>query len=228
MSRMRGSGGDRAVASSRKIGKVTAKSKTQAEAGVLPVSQVKGDSKRRDTVRKISRPTVLSAITIDAFRPLGLEALSLPALVEELGVQVARTVSGDLDRPVAMLTAQAHTLDAIFNRLAMRAASNMAEHPPATETYLKLALRAQSQCRATLETLAAIKNPPVVFAKQANISHGHQQVNNGIPRAEQTERVQNKLLEEQDGQWMDARASGTSSGVDSAVAPLGEVYGPKE
>jgi hypothetical protein len=44
---------------------------------------------------------------------------------------------------------------------------------------MRLALKAQGQCRATLETLAAIKNPPVVFAKQRNISHGHQQVNNG-------------------------------------------------
>jgi hypothetical protein len=30
---------------------------------------------------------------------------------------------------------------------------------------------AQIQCRATLETLTAIKNPPVVFAKQANIAN---------------------------------------------------------
>ncbi|KFL36717.1 hypothetical protein [Arenimonas donghaensis] len=127
-----------------------------------------------------------------------------------------------------MLTAQAHTLDAIFNRLAMRAASNMAEYPAATETYLKLALRAQSQCRATLETLAAIKNPPVVFAKQANIAHGHQQVNNGIPRAEESGNAPNKLLEGQDGQWMDARAATTSSKADPAVAPLGEVHGPDE
>jgi hypothetical protein len=36
-----------------------------------------------------------------------------------------------------------------------------------------LALKAQSQCRATLETLAAIKNPqPVAFVRQANIAHG--------------------------------------------------------
>jgi hypothetical protein len=44
---------------------------------------------------------------------------------------------------------------------------------------MRLALKAQSQCRATLETLSAIKNPPVVFARQANITNGPQQVNNG-------------------------------------------------
>jgi hypothetical protein len=46
------------------------------------------------------------------------------------------------------------------------------------ENYMRMAMRAQNQCRMTLETLATIKNPPVVFAKQANINNGGQkQVN---------------------------------------------------
>lgn len=44
------------------------------------------------------------------------------------------------------------------------------------DRFTRLALKAQGQCRATVETLAAIKNPPVVFARQANIAHGPQQV----------------------------------------------------
>ena len=39
---------------------------------------------------------------------------------------------------------------------------------------MRIALKAQSQCRATLETLAAVKNLPVVFARQANIAQGPQ------------------------------------------------------
>ena len=45
--------------------------------------------------------------------------------------------------------------------------------------YLRLALKAQAQSRATAEALAAIKQGPVVIARQANIAHGPQQVNNG-------------------------------------------------
>lgn len=37
---------------------------------------------------------------------------------------------------------------------------------------------AKRRCRATLETLAVIKSPPSVFAKQANMANGPQQVNN--------------------------------------------------
>jgi hypothetical protein len=76
-----------------------------------------------------------------------------------------------------MLTTHAHTLDAIFNDLARRA--KCAEYLSQFEAYLRLGLNAQAQCRATLETLAAIKNPtPVAIVRQANIANGPQQVNN--------------------------------------------------
>jgi len=48
------------------------------------------------------------------------------------------------------------------------------------EVHMRLALEAQNQCRMTLETLATIKNPPTVFARQANIAHRPQQVNNAM------------------------------------------------
>jgi hypothetical protein len=38
------------------------------------------------------------------------------------------------------------------------------------------------QCVRTLKVLGTLKNPPnVAFVKQANIAHGHQQVNYGVP-----------------------------------------------
>ena len=62
-----------------------------------------------------------------------------------------------------------------------------------------MAYKAQNQCRMTSETLSTIKNPPVVYAKQANIAHGPQQVNNGPSSATRTgenEKLPNELLEE--------------------------------
>ena len=43
---------------------------------------------------------------------------------------------------------------------------------------MRLALKAQSQCRTTIETLTILKNPTTIFARQANIAQGSQQVNN--------------------------------------------------
>ncbi|MEZ5816759.1 MAG: hypothetical protein R3D44_06730, partial [Hyphomicrobiaceae bacterium] len=107
----------------------------------------------------------------------------------ELNRQISAITGGDLTGAERMLVAQANTLDAIFNDLARRAAANAGQYLEAMEIYMRQALRAQSQCRATLETLAAIKNPPVVIARQANVTTGPQQVNNGVsaPRAEEFE-----------------------------------------
>ena len=85
----------------------------------------------------------------------------------------------------------------------------MGEYIEASEKYMKLELKAQAQCRATIETLAAIKNPPVVFAKQANIANGPQQVNNvppTLPRADEKTNSPNKLLEQVHVQRLDPGA----------------------
>lgn len=106
--------------------------------------------------------------------------VSLTHLVASLRDQGEAVNRGDLTAAERMLSAQAVALNAVFAEMARRAALNMGEHLGATETYMRLALKAQSQSRATVETLAAIKNPPVVFARQANINNGgQQQVNNG-------------------------------------------------
>ena len=69
--------------------------------------------------------------------------------------------------------AQAVALNTIFGELARRSALNMGEHLDASERYMRLALKAQGQCRATLQTLADIKNPrPVSFVNHANITTG--------------------------------------------------------
>ena len=120
-----------------------------------------------------------------------------------------------------MLTAQAHTLDAIFNNLSRRAIN--AEYMDSLDRYLKLALRAQSQCRATWEALTAIKNPPMMgYVRQANIAHGHQQVNNTpsttreSPRARENGIPPNELLEQKDGQRLDFGAPPATVAVDQA------------
>lgn len=94
-------------------------------------------------------------------------------------------------RPEAMLVAQMHTLDGLFSNFARRAHGNMeAGHGDAAERYLKLALKAQSLCRTTIEAQTTLKNPPIVFAKQANVTTGPQQINNGVP-VPRTQEIEN-------------------------------------
>ena len=130
----------------------------------------------------------------------------------------------------ATLVAQADTLDAIFNELARRAALNMGEYLGATETYLRLALKAQSQCRATLETLAAIRNPPVIYARQANVTTGPQQINNGVAaptRGRESETAQTQLLEATDGKRLDTGTASAAGGCNSSLEAVGAIDRPE-
>lgn len=144
-------------------------------------------------------------------------------VVEELKRQTAAMNSGDMTRAEDMLLAQAHTLDGLFARLAGQAL--VANHLDRVDRLLRLALKAQNQSRATLQTLAELKAPKqIAFVKQANI--GNQvQVNNGAPkkpaRTRKTKKVQNELLEVEHGERLDTRATGTAGGVDPAMATLG-------
>jgi len=140
----------------------------------------------------------------------------LGGLTNALSEQTCASNSGDLQRAEAMLTTQAHTLDAIFNKLTQIAIN--AECIDCLDRYLKFALRAQSQCRSTWEALSAIRHPPVMgYVRQANIANGPQQVNNAstapnsVSRAGENPTLQNKLLEEKDGERLDPGVACTPS-----------------
>ena len=150
--------------------------------------------------------------------------IDVPSLTDELRDQAAAVNRGELNHVEAMLMNQATALQSLFARLAERGMSCDTIVP--FEANLRMALRAQSQCRATLETLAAIKNPPVVFAKQANINqgNGNQQVNNGTSdpasRAGEIINQPNELLEAQHGERMDTRTAGATIVKNPAMATL--------
>ena len=191
----------------------------------LSVKVESDEEKEAALVRSVTSPTVRGAVTTQAFSKAFGET-DLQSLVNELGKQCKRVRDGDLARSESLLMTQAHSLDAIFNELARRAALNMGEYINATERYLRLALKAQSQCRATLETLATIKNPPVIYAKQANIANGPQQVNNGYspaPVSGETSIGPNKLLEQQHGQRLDTGTTGAAIGADKELETMGKV-----
>jgi hypothetical protein len=104
----------------------------------------------------------------------------------------------------------------------------LADRMSSAEGYMRLAMRAQSQCRATLKTLSDIKSPPTVYARQANIAQGHQQVNNMSPCPLANEYTQNQLLEENDGKWMDRRATQASGRADQVMETVGEFDRPED
>ena len=135
---------------------------------------------------------------------------------------------GDMKQVEAMLMHQATALQSLFVRLTERGMS--CDQIPGFEANIRMALRAQNQCRTTLETLAGIKNPPVVYAKQANVTTGPQQVNNGVsvpPHAREIEIKQTQLSEGNHELLPDTGASQAKGRIDPAVAPLGKLHRTK-
>ena len=150
--------------------------------------------------------------------------------IEGLLAEIDKIKGGDLSSIEAMLYAQALALQTIFTSMALQAS---------TETGFKLytakltfALKAQAQCRTTLEALAEIKNPrPVQFVKQANMSNGPQQVNNtyapqaAINGAGNIESEQSKLLEADHHGYLDTSTQGATVRAKSHLATVERLHG---
>lgn len=182
----------------------------------------------RQRAESATHAVSMSAIT--AWRFAGIAGEQDPqTLAVEIGLRILEVTKGDMREPERMLMGQAMALQTIFANLTNRAALNMGEHLDATDRYMRLALKAQAQCRATLETLAMLKNPPVVIARQANVTTGPQQINNGMAapsRAREIESQPNELLEANHGERMDTRAASATSGADPAMATLEKIDRP--
>ena len=83
---------------------------------------------------------------------------------------------GDLTLASEMLAAQAHSLDAIFTEMGRRAALNMGDYVQTSERYMRLALKAQANSRATLEALVRLHQPREQIVKHVHVNEGGQAV----------------------------------------------------
>jgi hypothetical protein len=175
------------------------KTKPTADTETLKVLGANGKSETQQKADLAMDGILSNAITARRFSMGNLGDSDMTACYQALQHSTQQVSKGDLSELEKTLAAQAFALDKIFNEMARRAALNMGEHMDATDRYMRLALKAQSQCRAAVEALSNIKNPPIVYARQANIANGPQQVNNGMglasPHAHKLETLQNELLE---------------------------------
>ncbi|MDP3251630.1 MAG: hypothetical protein Q8M77_06930 [Hydrogenophaga sp.] len=182
---------------------------------------------------------VSNMMLLQAFGKRTNGEIGITQAVKALRTTMKEVHAGNLQSSETLLYSQAVALNAMFAELACRSALNMGTYPQAADSYMRLALKAQSQCRNTLETLANIKNPPVVFAKQANISNGPQQVNNGAATSFETstrthapapahgknENEPTKLLEgeQHGGTDLDAGTAGTTARGHQTLEAVGAV-----
>ena len=169
--------------------------------------------------RTMLNPLLHAAATVQDYVPVS-DSVDLSDLVRALEHQVRAVEEGNFERFEEMLIVQAHTLDVVTNHLLRR--SIIQEKARFIESFLKLGLKAQNQCRTTIETLIRAKTPKTSL-NQTNIAHGHQQVNN-FPKKENTP---NELLEQTDGERLDPGTPQEAVRVDPELATVGEQHRSK-
>ena len=218
------------MATRKTPGKATSPAKSDPNA--LRV-EVQPDDNESEKLAELATDGALTAITLQAYAGGG-PTLGVTELLDAMRKAGDETVAGDMGRFERVLTNQFLTLDALFNNLAQR--SGRQDTFKGIEVLMRLALKAQSQARATAETLALMKNP-MPFIKQANIAHGPQQVNNGVAQVQQErdckpahakqKTVTNELLGVEDGKRLDSRAQEPTSLANPRVATVEEVHRAK-
>jgi hypothetical protein len=178
-------------------------------------------------------PENMAAATVMAYTPgIPLDIIETAAVLRKHCDVLANQ---DMRHAEDMLLNQAHALQAMFCDLARTAKKQSSLTQ--IQALTVLALKAQSQCRATLQTLSDVKYPKqATFIKQANIA-GQQQVNNGVqpnnilPSREEKTIQSNELLKDTSHATeiigMDAGTTRTASRTDPQMEAVGTLDGAK-
>lgn len=146
----------------------------------LVLEQSKDETGAQAMARKLLEPTVRHALTVGAFvgKTLGneLEQPGLKDYGDHLQTAAGKGEAGDLSLASRLLVSQALSLDSMFTEFARRSALNLGDYMNASEKYGRLALKAQANCRATLEALAKLHQPREQTVRHVHVNEGGQAV----------------------------------------------------
>jgi len=161
---------------------MTAKKKGAAKAKAENTPKVeakKGEDRELLLSRVALNPVVRHASTASSYASSIFGGSHTPEIENDVKVlreALDKAQKGDKSFASEMLAAQAVSLDAMFTELARRAGANMGEYMGAMETYMRLALKAQANCRATLEALSKLHQPREQTVKHVHVNEGGQAV----------------------------------------------------
>lgn len=131
-----------------------------------------------------------------------------------------------------ILLSQTQILNAMFNKMLYQ--SQLEDDPKYYDITMSLALKAQKQCRTTIESLNRLINPPPqpVFNQtnidSTSVSQYSYKFNFMGDGTCEKKNVKNQLLEASNGKRMDPRTTSKAISYDSQMATLGAFYGPQD
>jgi hypothetical protein len=191
------------------------------------MDRVDGEDELRTSTRFALSPAYIGASSTRLLNDKGSipnDLVSLHYTKELMEEAFKKVKDGDLTIAEEILTSQAVALNVAFNSFSMRAGRQ--QDVTTIKMFLQLALKAQNQCRSTLDSLRELKQPSgTQFIKQANIAQ-NQQINHGLVPAKNLN-TQNELLEGSN-ERMDRGEETQAKRVNSTMEAVGAINGTKD
>jgi hypothetical protein len=146
----------------------------------LVIEQADDETGAQAMARKLLQPAFKNAVAASTFMGKMLGTGDEMPGIHDYATAVLLTAKGsaegDLGMASQILASHALSLDAMFAEFARRSAINMGDYINASERYGRLALKAQGNCRATLETLAKLHQPREQTVRHVHVNEGGQAV----------------------------------------------------
>lgn len=146
----------------------------------LKVVKADDESVALATARALLGPDFRHGVTISQIQKANLGTLDFApnavGYADAISEVAKNAAEGELAFASRLLAAQAMTLDNVFAELTRRMALNMGEYLGATETYARIALKAQANSRATLEALIKLHQPREQTVRHVHVNEGGQAV----------------------------------------------------
>ncbi|MBL0767764.1 hypothetical protein JI743_02970 [Sphingopyxis sp. DHUNG17] len=146
----------------------------------VTIEAQKGESEAETMARAMIGPYLRHGIVSSALTEKMVGKLPGQPQLDDFGralkAKAEIACKGDMAAATEMLTAQAHSLDALFTELSRRAIINFGDYPLAAERYARLAFKAQANSRATLEAVAKLHRPREQTVRHVHVNEGGQAI----------------------------------------------------
>jgi hypothetical protein len=131
------------------------KVKPKDGAMTLDIPAEKGKSESRQMSEVVMRPMIRNGFIVGNLggKHFSGEQPNLTDTAEIMAEACKKVRADDLGDQRDILTSQAMALDAVFTIMVSRAENNLKDHFSAAERFMRLGLKAQAQCRTTIEAL---------------------------------------------------------------------------
>ena len=131
------------------------KAKQKDDGSTLKITAEKGKTESRQMAEVAMRPMIRNGFIVGNLgsKHFSGEQPDVTDTAEIMAEACKKVRAGDLSDQRDILTSQAMALDAVFTLMVTRSENNMKDYFGAAERFMRLAMKAQAQCRTTIEAL---------------------------------------------------------------------------